>query len=184
MLLILFLSSMLFQAAAQTGAPTQAIDNDRVSVSHISGPVDAQPSDAVVISVTGSVVFVPTGERLNINGPSTMISLKGKPVPPVENKSGYPLAFPRAGSKKVLENASVVVWDYTWTSDVATPMHFHDKDVVVIYFEDGDLKSTTPDGKGTVNPYKAGDVRFNRGDRIHTETLIRGKQRAIITELK
>jgi hypothetical protein len=67
---------------------------------------------------------------------------------------------------------------------VATPMHFHDKDVVVTYLEDGDLESTTPDGKKTVNPYKFADVRFNLGNRTHTETLIRGKQHAIITELK
>ena len=63
-------------------------------------------------------------------------------------------------------------------------MHFHDKDVVVFYQEDGDLQSTTPNGEKTVNPYKPGMIRFNLRDRIHTETLIRGKQRALITELK
>lgn len=63
-------------------------------------------------------------------------------------------------------------------------MHFHDKDVVVVFLEDGDLKSTTPDGKDVVNPYTSGTVRFNLRDRTHTETLVRGKQRAIITELK
>ena len=42
--------------------------------------------------------------------------------------------------KKLLENARVIVWDYTWTPGVATPMHFHDKDVVVYYQEDGDLQ--------------------------------------------
>jgi hypothetical protein len=55
---------------------------------------------------------------------------------------------------------------------------------VVVFLDDGDLKSTTPDGQETVNPYKPGTVRFNLGGRTHTETLIRGKQRAIITELK
>jgi hypothetical protein len=78
----------------------------------------------------------------------------------------------------------VIVWDYTWTHGVATPMHFHDKDVVVVYLDDGDLKSTTPDGQVVVNPYTFGAVRFNLRNRTHTETLIREKQRAIITELK
>jgi hypothetical protein len=63
-------------------------------------------------------------------------------------------------------------------------MHFHDKDVVVYFLEDGDLSSTTPDGKSEVHPYTAGTPRFNQGNRTHTETLVRGKQRAIITELK
>ncbi|MGA7694772.1 MAG: hypothetical protein WCA76_07070 [Candidatus Sulfotelmatobacter sp.] len=113
-----------------------------------------------------------------------MIDLKDHPVTAIANTTGYPLAFPRPGSKKILENARVIVWDYTWTLDVPTPMHFHDKDVVVVYLDDGDLKSTTPDGKVVVNPYTFGAVRFNLRDRTHTETLIRGKQRAIVTELK
>jgi hypothetical protein len=113
-----------------------------------------------------------------------MIDLKDHPVAPIANTSGYPLAFPRPGSKKIFENERVIVWDYTWMLGVATPMHFHDKDVVVVFLEDGDLSSTTPDGKVTVNSFKPGAVRFNPRDRIHTETLVRGKQRAIITELK
>ncbi len=184
MFLLFLLSAVLFQADAQTGAQSQIIDNDRVAVSRLSGPLPAQLLDAVVISGTGSATFLPKGTPLNHNGVSTVILLKGQPVPPIENKTGYPLAFPRAGSKKILENADVIVWDYTWERDIATPMHFHDKDVVVVYFEDGDLKSTTLDRKATMNPYKPGDIRFNRSDRTHTETLIRGKQRAIITELK
>ena len=30
-------------------------------------------------------------------------------------KSGHPDAFPREGSKKVLDNSRVQVWDYSWT---------------------------------------------------------------------
>jgi hypothetical protein len=55
---------------------------------------------------------------------------------------------------------------------------------VVAFLEDGDLKSTTPDGKSTVNSYNFGTIRFNPRDRVHTETLVRGSQHAIITELK
>jgi hypothetical protein len=35
-----------------------------------------------------------------------------------------------------------------------------------------------------VNAYTPGVVRFNTRNRTHFETLVRGKQRAIITELK
>jgi hypothetical protein len=65
-----------------------------------------------------------------------------------------------------------------------TPMHFHDKDVVVVYRQDTALKSTTPDGKTVVNEYKSGDIRFNRRDRVHTELLVRGTGSAVIIELK
>jgi len=183
MVQILLLCMMLFQTTSPT-ASKPVIDNDRVSVLDVSGPTSAQPSDAVVVSLSGSAAFVPKGTAPKITGRSFVIDLKDHSVPAIENKSGYPLAFPRPGTKKLFENDRVIVWDSTWTPGVPTPMHFHDKDVVVVFLEDGDLKSTTPDGKEVVNKYTAATVRFNKGNRAHSETLINGKQRAIITELK
>jgi hypothetical protein len=179
----LLVFAMLFQAAPQT-ALKPAIENDRVVVWDVTGSANAQPLDAVVVSLSGSAEFLPKGMTPKISGRSMVIDLKDHAVAPIANTSGYPLAFPRPGSKKILENARVIVWDYTWTPGVATPMHFHDKDVVVVFLEDGDLSSTTPDGKVVVNSFTSGMVRFNARDRTHTETLVRGKQRAIITEMK
>jgi hypothetical protein len=183
MIPVLLLCAILFQ----TDAPTllkPVIDNDRVAVWDVTTPATARSFDSVVVSLSGSAMFVPQSATPKFAGRSMVIELKDHPVTPIENKSGYPLAFPRPGSKKILENARVIVWDYSWAPDVATPMHFHDKDVVVVFLDDGDLTSTTPDGKVAENSYKAGMVRFNVRNRTHTETLIRGKQRAIITELK
>lgn len=189
MFLTLLLSTMFFNAGPATATITPIVDNDRVSVSNVTSPIPMQSSDAVVVFLSGSATFATKGSSPSMGGQSgdgraVVIQLKEHQPSPIDNKSGYPLAFPRRGSKKILENARVVVWDYSWTLGEATPMHFHDKDVVVVFLEDGDLKSTTPDGKATLNPYKVGDVRFTRGDRTHTETLVRGKQHAIITELK
>jgi hypothetical protein len=113
-----------------------------------------------------------------------VIELKEHPEPQYANKSGYPPAFPRPGSLKVFENERVVIWNYSWTPNVPTPMHFHDKDVVVVYRYDGSLKSATPDGKSVVNDYKSGSIWFNRGDRVHFEELVKGQQSAIVMELK
>jgi hypothetical protein len=183
MIAALLFCAMLFQSGPQTAAKP-AIDNDRVTIWEVTGATAAQPLDAVVISFSGNAVFLPKGAHAKINGRLLVIDLKDHPAPPIANTSGYPLAFPRPGIKKLLENDRVIVWDYTWQPDVATPMHFHDKDVVVLFLEDGDLKSTTPDGQSVVNSYTAGTVRFNAGNRTHTETLVKGKQRAIIVELK
>ena len=179
----LLLCAILFLAGSQT-ALKPVIENDRVAVWDVTGSTTAQPLDAVVVSLSGSAAFLPKGTAPKIAGRSMVIDLKDHPVAPIANTTGYPLAFPRPGSKKILENARVIVWDYTWTAGVATPMHFHDKDVVVVFLDDGDLKSTTPDGQAVVNAYGFGMVRFNLRDRTHTETLIRGKQHAIITELR
>jgi hypothetical protein len=182
MIPVLLLFAILFQAAPTLLKPL--IDNDRVAVWDVTTPANARSFDSVVVSLSGNAMFVPKGAMRKFAGRSMVIELKDHPVATIENKSGYPLAFPRPGSKKILENARVIVWDYSWAPGVATPMHFHDKDVVVVFLDDGDLTSTTLDGKVTENSYKAGTVRFNARDRTHTETLIRGKQHAIITELK
>jgi len=184
----LLLFAIAFQTISQT-AQKPVIDNDRVAVWDVAEPPTARPLDAVVVSLSGGASFLPKNttpkaSEPQIAGRSFIIDLKDYPVAPIANTSGYPLAFPRPGSKKILENARVIVWDYTWTPGVATPMHFHDKDVVVVFLEDGDLKSTTPDGKARVNSYNFGTVRFNLRDRVHTETLTRGDQHAIITEMK
>jgi hypothetical protein len=115
---------------------------------------------------------------------SIIVELKDVKVAPLPNTSGYPDAFPREGSKKVFDNPRVVVWDFSWTPGKATPMHFHDKDVVVVYLDNGDLSSTTLDGKTTVNSYVFGQAKFNPRDRIHSELLSKGTQRVIAIELK
>ena len=183
MISILLFCTMLLQAGSQPEVKP-AIDNDRVTVREVTDSASAQPLDAIAVSFSGTATFVPKGATAKTAGRAIVIDLKDHPVPPIENTSGYPLAFPRPGAKKLLENDRVIVWDYAWTPGVPTPMHFHDKDVVVLFLEDGDLKSTTPDGQSVVNVYTPGTVRFNARNRIHTETLVRGKQRAVITELK
>jgi hypothetical protein len=169
-------------------------DNDRVWVLKLSderGNIKTiAEGDSVWISTTREphAQFFHSGDWVvpaqDVGGRVVLIGLKNNAVPPLENKSGYPNAFPRPGVKKLLENDRVIVWDYTWTPGQPTPMHFHDKDVVVTYVQTGALKSTTPDGQSTMNEFSAGTVRFNTRDRSHTEELVRGTARAIITELK
>jgi hypothetical protein len=183
MLPVLLLFIALFQAGSPA-AQKPIIDNDRVTVWDLTGSASAQPTDAVVISLSGNAAFLPKGTAPNLDGRSIVIDLKNHPAPVYTNTTIYPLAFPRPGSKKLLENDRVIVWDYTWTPGIPTPMHFHDKDVVVVFLQDGDLKSTTPEGNDVVSSYKRGTTRFNPGGRTHTETLVLGNQRAIITELK
>jgi hypothetical protein len=185
---------MAFPLRAQAD-PKPIIDNERVTVWDVTaGKDEAKPiGDALVIYLTAGarhkirdVVFEPKGsaQQEDPGSRTIVIDLKDHVVPPLSNTSSHPNAFPRPGVKKVFENGRIVVWDYMWLPDRATPMHFHDKDVVVVYFEDGALKSTTPDGQSVVNEYTFGTTRFNRRDRIHTELLIKGTQHAVMMELK
>ena len=171
------------------------IDNPHVRVTAeaaaTAAPVSTLPQ--VRIWLDGHVQYLQPGAHPETHaapssrGPAAaeiVIELKDTQIPPHKNGTSYPLAFPRPGSRKVLENDRVVVWDYSWTPGSPTPMHFHDKDVVVTYLEDGALRSTEPNGQSVVNPHYFGFTKFNAGDRTHTEELIRGKGRAIIVELK
>jgi hypothetical protein len=179
---ILLLAAMAFQ-----GVPSEKpiIDNDRVTVWDTTQTASKLPYDSVSVSLTSkTATFLKKDAVRKSDGRSILIALKDHAVAPTANKTGLPLAFPRPGSKKVLENNRVIIWDYTWTPGEATPMHFHDKDVVVTYLDDGTLKSTTPDGKVVMNEYSFGMAKFNLRDRTHTETLVKGKQHAIIVEFK
>jgi hypothetical protein len=152
----------------------------------------AQPDgkSKIVTRSAGDAVFEPrgmaAGEELVSGDPAReiVIELKDYKAEPIPNTSGYPNAFPRAGSKKLIDNNRVTVWNYSWKPGVPTVMHFHDKEVVVIYLENGILRSIAPDGKIVDNDYSTGAIRFNLGNRAHSEQLISGAQRAIITEFK
>jgi len=137
----------------------------------------------------GQAVFVEKGGSQMEEGTSDpsrhaiVIELKDLVVGPLDYHSAFPDAFPRDGAKKLLYNKRVTIWDYTWKRNSPTPMHFHTKDVVVIYFETGEVKSTAIDAKVTINNVEPGMVRFNARNRTHTEELIKGASRAIIVEL-
>ncbi len=175
----------MMQAAAL--AVRSVIDNERVTVWDTTGELPAAAHDFVAVSLAqpGNAVFGHAGDTVGRAGSRTVIvELKDHPVSPIPNNSGYPNAYPRPRIEKILENDRVIVWRYRWNLNEPTPMHFHDKDVVVVYLEDTALKSTGPDGKSILNEYKSADIRFNRRDRIHTELLVREAGSAVITELK
>ena len=173
--------------AAMTLDASPIVDNEHVTV--WDTPVQLPPSShdfvAVSLSRKGTAVFGHRGDVPGKTGGRTIvIELKDLPVGPLANETGYPLAFPRQHAKKLLENEQVVVWDYVWHPGESTPMHFHDKDAVVVFEATGALKATTPDGKSTVTEISIGEVKFNPRGRVHTEILANGEAHAVITELK
>jgi hypothetical protein len=181
-----------FAQGRTASAGWSPIDNARV---HVWSDRGAEPPTgrlpAVRVTLDGRVEYVAPGSHTaaaaHTPGPGgyvVTIELKEPRVAPSPNPSGYPLAFPRPNVKKLLDNDRVIVWDYTWASGVPTPMHFHDKDVVVVYLENGALRSTEPNGQAVINEHYFGFTKFNSGNRVHTEELVKGMARAIIVELK
>ncbi|HEY2145585.1 MAG TPA: hypothetical protein VGH12_05905 [Steroidobacteraceae bacterium] len=183
--LILAVLASCFAALSYGAEPV--IDNQRIAVWDTTSALPPAQHDFVAVSLSrkGTAKFGHAGATPGKSGARTIvIFLKDQAVAPIANTSGYPPAFPRPQATKLLENDKVIVWDYVWRLGKPTPMHFHDKDTMVVYEANGALQSTTPDGKALINEYSFGDIRFNRRDRTHTELLVRGHAHAVITELK
>jgi hypothetical protein len=170
---------------AEGAAPI--IDNESVTVWDTTKPLPPAQHDFIAVSLVrkGTAVLGHKGDIPGEDGARTVvIELKDHPASAYPNNTGLPNAFPRPHVEKLIENDRLIVWSYHWTPGEPTPMHFHDKDVVVVYEEDTPLKSTTPDGKSVVNDYKFGDVRFNRGNRTHSELVVGPSGSAVMTEFK
>lgn len=184
------------QAPPATGARL-IVDNEWVTVRELSGVAAAgawaRERDVVRVSLdpatTGAAVFRHRGssdagaadwraERF------IEVELKDRPMTSYPNTSGHPPAFPRPGVRKPVANGRVVVWDYTFVPNVPSPLHFHDRDVVVVFLGEGTLASTTEQGAVTTRDHTNGMILFNLGNRVHTETLVRGEGRVLVIELR
>jgi quercetin dioxygenase-like cupin family protein len=203
-------AATLCAAAVPALAQAPVIDNDRVTVRDVTlqhgvqAPAISHAGDYVVLyleggrirAADGKTVTHPTGGAFYghggvtsdtpTNGPAheIVVELKDAPSKTVPNTSGLPLAFPRPGSVKILENEKVRVWNYAWKPGRPTAMHFHNTEVVVVYRGDGDIASTTQDGKVTTTHHGPGDVVFNTANRSHSEEVVKGQQSGIMLELK
>lgn len=182
--------ALSLSAAANLGVAQDIqpkIDNERVIIFDAAGTLPAAGYDFVIVPLArkGRAEFHHRGEIPGKAGSrAIVIELKDGPLKTYSSNSGYPNAFPRPRAKRLFENERIIVWSYSWKLGEPTPMHFHDKDVAVVYEDDTTLKSTTPDGASVINHYQAGEVRFNRGDRTHTELLVKDSGSAVMVELK
>jgi quercetin dioxygenase-like cupin family protein len=99
---------------------------------------------------------------------------------------GFPPGFPREGSRKVLENSRVIIWDATWPKGKATVLHEHPVDYLSVTLVEGAVKMTARDGTSSIaTPAPFGFVRFNPKGTIHAEEGVSDQERrAIMVELK
>jgi len=139
LLMSVLVISATLAARSTTTAPRASaepiIDNECVTVWDVTAadPNAPRPSnDAIWVSVSrpGEIAVKSKGGRADaasLGGRAIVIDVKSRRIEPLPNTTGYPLAFPRPGQlKKLLETDRVLVWDFAWTPNVATPMHFHE----------------------------------------------------------
>ena len=141
------------------------------------------------LSKRGDVVFQPKGvihiEEPLVDGARTIgVEFKDVTVPPIDKRPALPSAFPREGARSLLENDRVAIWDYQWLPGRAVPLHYQDRDVVVVAMGDGQVRFTSSDGRTRVEPLSFGQVTFRPRGESHREEAAEGSPRAILVELK
>ena len=173
------------------GLTSPTWDRDTVLVFLAPGSLEITGADGqahVDSHQLGDVAFVAKGATLRRQGKSEartiVIQLEARAPPALPNAAGVRDAFDRPGIEKALDNEEVTAWRYTWAFGKQTPLHFHTRDVVVVFLADGVLKSITPDGKSVLNPHSFGFTKFSPRGRTHYEELVEGKARAVMVELK
>jgi hypothetical protein len=179
--------------AAGASGPATSKDEDTVILFLEGGEirtVDRAGKNSIAVRKFGDAVFVPRGTEsidMLVSGQpahEVVVSLKDHSIPAITNASGYPTAFPRAGAVKGLDSSRFTTWHYSWTKDVPTGMHFHDKDFVVAFRFDSMQSISTLDGASHINAVKAGDIVFLKRGLTHSEGLTTDRQSAVYLELK
>jgi quercetin dioxygenase-like cupin family protein len=115
---------------------------------------------------------------------AVLIELKEARKTPLTPPEGVPPAWPREGATKVLDNDRVVVWDYEFRVGRPIPLHFHDKDTVVVELAPGVTRSVPKDGAPQETTWEGMRARFAPRGRIHREEAVSGAPRAIAVEIK
>src|SRR2546421_10944360 len=84
---------------AQTAGDPPLVDNERVNVRE--RPTIGGPAGSIVRKTPNEIWISVTPAK------AVVITLKDKTVAPLQNRSGFPNAFPRPGNIKAYENARV-----------------------------------------------------------------------------
>lgn len=100
----------------------------------------------------------------------------------------YPPPYPRPGTRSLVDNERVQVWDVTWpkgTSTTPPPMHRHLYDMTGIYYWPGDRLITAPDGAKRPVHTDAGRIQWQLKGVTHIEEGTSDDPlRAVMIELK
>ena len=81
-----------------------------------------------------------------------------------------PPAFPRDDAEETLDHERVRVWDVTWLSGRAVPLHVHPTD-------------TGEDGAEGTTTYSETDIGFLPAGTAHTTRVVKGSPPAMFYEL-
>lgn len=97
----------------------------------------------------------------------------------------YPSTFPRDASTKADESQCFIIWNVVYENGKSTGMRMALLDQVTVFWTEGTLKFTKPDGTWSIEQEKVGSIRFASKGTVETEEgLSVVPARAAIFQLK
>jgi hypothetical protein len=108
------------------------------------------------------------------------------PQPPPAQTAHLPPPYPRAGTRALIDNERVQVWDVSWPKTTTVPpMHRHLYDMTGIYYWPGDRLITSPEGAKRPVHTDAGRIQWQLKGVTHIEEGTSDDPlRAVMVELK
>jgi len=103
----------------------------------------------------------------------------------VVSAQSYPPPYPRAGTKGLVDNDRVQVWDVSWPQGQPSPLHRHLYDMTGVYYWPGDRIITSVEGAKRNVSTKAGQIQWQLKGVTHIEEGTSADSlRAVMIELK
>ena len=115
---------------------------------------------------------------------SIMIDMKEYTAAPMTRRTDVDPGFPADGAGAEIDNDRVRIWDVTMQAGQTMPVHYHDKDMVVVVLEGGTILSRSEDGQETRRTWAYKDVEFVPRGLAHAEEVVSGSPRMMVFELK
>jgi hypothetical protein len=97
----------------------------------------------------------------------------------------YPSQFPRDASTKADESQCFIIWNVVYENGKSTGMRMAPLDQVAVFWTEGSIKFTRPDGTWSIEQEKVGSIRFeSKGTTETEEGLSEAPARAAVFQLK
>ena len=96
----------------------------------------------------------------------------------------YPSKFPRDALTKAEESQCFIIWNVVYENGKTSGMRIARFDQVAVFWTEGSIKFTRPDGTWSIEEEKVGSIRFESKGTIETEEgLSEAPARAAVFQL-
>ncbi len=97
----------------------------------------------------------------------------------------FPPSFPRDGTKKADESQCFIIWNVVYENGKSTGMRIAPLDQVIVFWTEGSVKFTRPDGTWSVEQERVGSIRFESKGTVEAEEGVsETPTRAAVFQLK